>query len=321
MKLIVTCLFSVIMVYSTIAQNVAISDDGTYTADNSAMLDVKSTSKGLLIPRLNSFEKDNIPLPAHGLLIYQTDGEEGFYYNNGTPSAPEWITFTDQSNALWRKDPNKNVTYLSGNSDSIGIGTDSPSARLSTDGMIEAMSDGYKFPDGSVQATAVFPANFSGYESAADRRWVIAMCADEIPGSWEYQGFEECSKVIDLEWGIYVPYEPGGGGVTGNRVHKPITVIKNIDKATVRYIQELVEGQGINEIEFHFFWINPDTQQKQVYYVITIGDVKVIDFNHDVTHVGNEIFSHVDIISFAYEIIHWNWLPDGIEFQDNAIGP
>ncbi|MCD4665542.1 MAG: type VI secretion system tube protein Hcp, partial [Bacteroidales bacterium] len=152
-------------------------------------------------------------------------------------------------------------------------------------------------------------------------RWVIAMCADWIPGSWEYPGFEDCSKVIDLEWGIYLPYEPGGGGVTGSRVHEPITVIKNIDKATVGYIQALVEGQEIIEIEFHFFWINPNTQQKEVYYIITLENARVIDFDHDVTHVGNDVFSHVDRISFIYETINWFWLPNGIEFQDNVLGP
>ncbi|MCP4091246.1 MAG: hypothetical protein GY746_15860 [Gammaproteobacteria bacterium] len=54
-------------------------------ADPSAMLDVMSTDKGLLIPRVPFASR---PVnPANGLLIYQTDSVPGFYYYNGS----EWI--------------------------------------------------------------------------------------------------------------------------------------------------------------------------------------------------------------------------------------
>ncbi|MBE0638811.1 MAG: hypothetical protein IH598_09845 [Bacteroidales bacterium] len=62
---------------------VAVTTDGS-SADPSAMLDIKSTDKGLLIPRMTEAERDDIVTPAEGLMIYQTDGTEGFYYFNGT---------------------------------------------------------------------------------------------------------------------------------------------------------------------------------------------------------------------------------------------
>ncbi len=40
--------------------------------DNSAMLDVKSTSKGLLIPRMTTADRDVIESPADGLMIFNT---------------------------------------------------------------------------------------------------------------------------------------------------------------------------------------------------------------------------------------------------------
>ncbi|MFH0864834.1 MAG: hypothetical protein V1904_01475, partial [Bacteroidota bacterium] len=57
-------------------------------ADNSAMLDITSTDKGLLIPRMTSFQKFAIAFPATGLLIYQTDGAFGFWYFDGTVWLP-----------------------------------------------------------------------------------------------------------------------------------------------------------------------------------------------------------------------------------------
>ncbi|GGD73753.1 hypothetical protein GCM10011514_42340 [Emticicia aquatilis] len=53
----------------------------------SAALDVASTSKGMLVPRMNETQKTAISSPANGLLIYQTDGVAGFHYYNGT----SWI--------------------------------------------------------------------------------------------------------------------------------------------------------------------------------------------------------------------------------------
>jgi len=62
---------------------VAINTDGS-NPDNSAMLDVKSTDKGILIPRMTQAQRDAINAPATGLLIYQTDNNPGFYYWDGS---------------------------------------------------------------------------------------------------------------------------------------------------------------------------------------------------------------------------------------------
>ena len=58
---------------------------GTAQPDPSAMLDIRANGnhKGLLIPRITEAEKNNITAPAEGLIIYQTDGDAGFYFFNG----------------------------------------------------------------------------------------------------------------------------------------------------------------------------------------------------------------------------------------------
>ena len=58
---------------------------GTAQPEPSAMLDIRTTGnhKGLLIPRITAAEKNNITAPAEGLIIYQTDGDAGFYFFNG----------------------------------------------------------------------------------------------------------------------------------------------------------------------------------------------------------------------------------------------
>lgn len=62
---------------------VSINTDGS-SPDAGAMLDVKSTSKGLLIPRMTAGQRGSISAPATGLMVYQTDGSSGFYFYNGS---------------------------------------------------------------------------------------------------------------------------------------------------------------------------------------------------------------------------------------------
>jgi microcystin-dependent protein len=71
------------LVAVTNAQNVGINSDGS-APHSSAMLDIKSTSGGILIPRMTAAQKEVISSPATGLLIYQTNDTPGFYYFNGS---------------------------------------------------------------------------------------------------------------------------------------------------------------------------------------------------------------------------------------------
>lgn len=69
--------------YEKSAENVGI---GTTKPDRSAILDLSSNTKGLLIPRMTLAQRGKIMNPANGLMIYQTDFLAGFYYFNGA----EW---------------------------------------------------------------------------------------------------------------------------------------------------------------------------------------------------------------------------------------
>lgn len=53
---------------------------GTITPDSSAILELRSSDQGLLMPRMTMSQRDSIGLPATGLLIYQTDAKPGFYF-------------------------------------------------------------------------------------------------------------------------------------------------------------------------------------------------------------------------------------------------
>lgn len=76
---------------------------GTTKPDQSAMLDLQSTQKGLLIPRMSLLQRGTIINPATGLMVYQTDMLSGFYFYDGK----EWKPLsTDTAANSVSQDPN-----------------------------------------------------------------------------------------------------------------------------------------------------------------------------------------------------------------------
>lgn len=98
-----------------IAQNIGINSTGA-NPDASAMLDIVSANKGVLVPRLaltGPTDATSIPNPATSLFVYNTGSlgglTTGYYYNSGTPAAPYWIPFS------------KTVTYQSASTSTVTV--------------------------------------------------------------------------------------------------------------------------------------------------------------------------------------------------------
>ena len=65
-------LLAIFTTFATTAQSVGINADGS-AANATAILDLKSTTKGLLPPRMTYAQRQAISSPATGLMIYCTD--------------------------------------------------------------------------------------------------------------------------------------------------------------------------------------------------------------------------------------------------------
>ena len=85
----------VLLVGNNLLAQVAITTDGS-SNDPSAMLDIKSTTKGLLPPRMSQNECMAIVSPADGLMIYNTTYHKPNYYN-GT----KWMNYDGTEAAIY----------------------------------------------------------------------------------------------------------------------------------------------------------------------------------------------------------------------------
>jgi hypothetical protein len=68
---------------------------GTSSVDASAILQIESTSKGVLFPRMTLEQRNIISSPQTGLLIFQTDNTPGFYFYDGS----SWLALTGSSDS------------------------------------------------------------------------------------------------------------------------------------------------------------------------------------------------------------------------------
>lgn len=69
--------------------NIGINATGA-SPDASAMLDVSSSTKGILIPRMSSTQRTSITNPAAGLMVYDTNKKSFWYYDGSV-----WINIKD----------------------------------------------------------------------------------------------------------------------------------------------------------------------------------------------------------------------------------
>jgi hypothetical protein len=110
---------------------------GTTTPDSSSMLDIVSTNKGILIPKValtSLLDNTTIASPAHGLVVFSTGGvlSEGYYYWDNTLGT--WIHINVK--------PTNGLENISNNNIGLG-GTLIQDTDIATSGNLYSITDAY----------------------------------------------------------------------------------------------------------------------------------------------------------------------------------
>ena len=121
-SILIMVLLTILNLNLNLNAQVAVNTSGN-AADASAILDVSSTDKGILIPRMTLAKRDLIDSPVPGLMIYQTNNTPGFYFYNGTA----WVVVGDGAtsiNSLYDGKTGGHSVFLGNNSGTVDDGSD-----------------------------------------------------------------------------------------------------------------------------------------------------------------------------------------------------
>ena len=117
------------------AQSVGISDTSDFTPDTTALLEMRSTQRGFLMPRMTRDQRVDIDAPVHGLMVVQTNdtlGEpSGIWYYNSNDT--QWHNiFTTSTSVLF-----SDITTATNITATMTVGTGAQ-INLSGTGIVES---------------------------------------------------------------------------------------------------------------------------------------------------------------------------------------
>ncbi|MCW3090387.1 MAG: hypothetical protein JWP81_1456 [Ferruginibacter sp.] len=131
--LLLVLLSQMVIISTAYSQNIAINSLGSLP-DTSAMLDVSSTNKGFLAPRMTTVQQNAIPLPALGLLVFNTT-DNVFKVNTGTPLVPVWTAL-----ALSGTSGITSLNALTGGTQTFAVGTANSDFGITSSGTIHTFN-------------------------------------------------------------------------------------------------------------------------------------------------------------------------------------
>jgi type VI secretion system secreted protein Hcp len=146
----------------------------------------------------------------------------------------------------------------------------------------------------------------------------------DIKGSVTQKGREDSIMVIAVSHSIISPRDPASGLPTGKRMHKPIVITKELDKATPLLYNALCNNENISSWKLQFWTpqIKAATGVGNEVQHFTIellnANIASIDFRMaNNKHPDLMKFAEYEEIAFTYQKITWTWQDGGITAQDD----
>ena len=141
----------------------------------------------------------------------------------------------------------------------------------------------------------------------------------KIEGGCTIKGHEGTILVQGVDHTIEIPKSIQTGLPTGRRIHGPLTITKEIDKASPKLFQALTSGEQLTDAKLEYYRISPQGKE-ELYYTVEIKNAIITSMHKFVPMCldpANKSMGHMEAVSFTYETIIETFTPDGIEAEDS----
>jgi type VI secretion system secreted protein Hcp len=145
----------------------------------------------------------------------------------------------------------------------------------------------------------------------------------EIKGSVTQTGREDSIMVIGMSHEVVSPRDAASGLPTGKRQHKPITVTKEVDKASPLLMNVLVNNENISQLELRF-WQPSTTGQEFQFYTIELLNASIAGIRTEMLnnkYPENMQHKEREHVSICYQKIIWTFMEGGVTAEDDWEAP
>ena len=146
----------------------------------------------------------------------------------------------------------------------------------------------------------------------------------QVKGSITQKGREDSIGVIAVSHAVVSPRDPQSGLPTGQRMHKPLVITKELDKSTPILWNIICTNENITEAIFKFW--TPQTKaaagagaEVQHYTIkLTNANIASIEFHMaNIKHPDLQRLVEYEDIAMTYQKIEWTWNDGGITAGDD----
>lgn len=142
----------------------------------------------------------------------------------------------------------------------------------------------------------------------------------DIKGDVTLPGREDMIEIYAFSHQIVSPRDAASGLPTGKRQHKPLSIVKRIDKSSPLLTNVLVNNENITEFSLTFWRRNPATGKDEPYYTIRLQNAQVVSIRPWMPNTNDPATRAIppsEEISFVYQKIFWTWEDGGISAEDD----
>lgn len=148
---------------------------------------------------------------------------------------------------------------------------------------------------------------------------IVAERLGPIHGSVTQKGRENKILVIAVQHEIVCPRDPQSGIPTGKRMHKPLTIMKELDCASPLLSQILCTNENIREATLQFWMATPTGQERQ-HYTVRLTNANISAINFKMGNIRNPRLARLteyEEIALTYQKIEWTWTDGGKTAMDD----